>query len=79
MILSPRPDTDYQISCAYMGSHVGTETEYGRRRKYLDTTKIDLGSGPRALVEGGKLHPTQRIYVPEALVFRRSASADGAA
>ena len=45
-------------------------------RKYLDTTKIDLGSGPRALVEGGKLHPTYRIYVPEALVFRHSANAN---
>ena len=48
-----------------------------RWRKYLDTTTIDLGSGPRALVEGGKLHPTYRIYVPQALVFRHSASADG--
>ena len=46
-------------------------------RKYLDTTKIDLGSGPRALVEGGKLHPTYRIYVPEALLFRHSMSANG--
>ena len=26
--------------------------------------KINLGSGPRALVNGGKLHPTYRIYVP---------------
>ena len=46
-------------------------------RKYLDTSKIDLGSGPRALVEGGKLHPTYRIYVPEALVPRSSARANG--
>ena len=46
-------------------------------RKYLDTSKIDLGSGPRALVEGGKLHPTYRIYVPEAFVPRISASANG--
>ena len=46
-------------------------------RKYLDTAKIDLGSGPRALVEGGKLHPTYRIYVPEALLFRHSVSANG--
>ena len=34
-------------------------------RKYLDTASIDLGSGPRALVKGGKLHPVYRIYVPE--------------
>ena len=45
-------------------------------RKYLDTSKIDLGSGPRAVVEGGKLHPTYRIYVPEAVVPGDSASAD---
>ena len=37
-------------------------------RKYLDTSKIDFGSGPRALVPGGKLHPTYRIYVPADLV-----------
>ena len=46
-------------------------------RKYLDTTKIDLGSGPRALVEGGKLHPTYRIYVPEAFVPGTSKSTNG--
>ena len=46
-------------------------------RKYLDTTKIDLGSGPRALVEGGKLHPTCRIYVPEAFVPGISESTNG--
>ena len=33
-------------------------------RKYINTSKIDFGSGPRALVEGGKLHPTYKIYVP---------------
>ena len=46
-------------------------------RKYLDTSTIDLGSGPRALVEGGKLHPTYRIYVPEAFVPGNFASANG--
>ncbi len=34
-------------------------------RKYLDSSAIDFGSGPRALVEGGWMHPTYRIYVPE--------------
>ena len=38
-------------------------------RKHLDASKIDFGSGPRALVEGGKLHPTYRIYVPKDLVL----------
>lgn len=33
--------------------------------KHLDKTMIDFGSGPRALVKGGKLHPTYRIYVPK--------------
>ena len=46
-------------------------------RKHLDTSRIDFGSGPRALVEGGKLHPTYRIYVAEALVSERPAVADG--
>ena len=46
-------------------------------RKYLDTSKIDFGSGPRALVKGGRLHPAYRIHVPEALVFGNHAGAVG--
>lgn len=34
-------------------------------REHLDTKDISLGSGPRALVKGGKLHPAYRIAVPE--------------
>ena len=45
--------------------------------KHLDTSRVDFGSGPRALVEGGKLHPTYRIYVPGALVSERPAATDG--
>ena len=37
-------------------------------RKHLNTTKIEFGSGPRALIEGGKFHPTYRISVPEELI-----------
>ena len=37
-------------------------------RKHLDKSAIDLGSGPRALAKGGKLHPVYRIYVPETLL-----------
>ena len=37
-------------------------------RKHIDASGIDFGSGPRALVEGGKFHPTYRISVPEALI-----------
>ena len=36
--------------------------------KHLDTSQIDFGSGPRALVKGGKIHPKYRIYVPRDLV-----------
>ena len=37
-------------------------------RKHLDASGIDFGSGPRALVAGGRFHPTYRISVPEALM-----------
>lgn len=37
-------------------------------RKYLDTGRIDLGAGPRALVAGGRLHPRYKIYVPADFV-----------
>ena len=37
-------------------------------RHHLDTEQIDFGSGPRALVEGGKFHPTYGISVPEFLM-----------
>lgn len=37
-------------------------------RKYIDRSLIDLGSGDRMLVEGGKLHPTYRITMPAEFV-----------
>ena len=46
-------------------------------RKHLDSSKIDFGSGPRALVAGGRLHPEYHIYVPQDLVPAKPASADG--
>ena len=36
--------------------------------KHVDKAAVDLGSGPRALVKGGTLHPAYRIYVPTELV-----------
>ena len=33
-------------------------------RKYLDKSKIDFGSGPRALIDGGRIHADYRISVP---------------
>ena len=46
-------------------------------RKHLDTSGIDFGSGPRALAEGGRLHPIYRIYVPQAFLPERPRAADG--
>ncbi|SBR50862.1 Transcriptional regulator, AbiEi antitoxin, Type IV TA system [Halomonas sp. HL-93] len=37
-------------------------------RKRLDPAEFNLGSGDRALVKGGKIHPRYRIMVPEAFV-----------
>ncbi|WP_375207863.1 type IV toxin-antitoxin system AbiEi family antitoxin domain-containing protein [Hyphococcus sp.] len=37
-------------------------------RKYLNPDHFDLGSGPRALVEGGRLHPRYAITVPPELI-----------
>ena len=39
-------------------------------RKHLDLDGVDLGSGPRALVDGGKLHPVYRIYVPQEFAVK---------
>ncbi len=47
-------------------------------RKHIDTSSIDFGSGPRALIKGGKLHPTYRIYVPADLMpSYRAEDVDG--
>ena len=46
-------------------------------RKHLDISGIDFGSGPRALAEGGRLHPTYRIYVPEALLPGTTHATEG--
>ena len=46
-------------------------------RKYLDTSTIDFGSGPRALVEGGRFHPAYHISVPDALMPAEPQGADG--
>ncbi|MAO57281.1 MAG: hypothetical protein CMM61_16520, partial [Rhodospirillaceae bacterium] len=37
-------------------------------RQYLDPDDYDLGSGPRALVDGGRLHPRYDITVPPELI-----------
>ncbi|ERL51979.1 hypothetical protein BJB45_12490 [Halomonas huangheensis] len=45
-------------------------------RKRLDPREFNLGSGDRALVKGGRIHPRYRIMVPEE--FAVTEAADGA-
>ena len=45
-------------------------------RKRLDPEEFNLGSGDRALVKGGKIHPRYRIMVPEEFVTKERV--DGA-
>ncbi|PID62706.1 MAG: hypothetical protein CSB44_03330 [Gammaproteobacteria bacterium] len=41
-------------------------------RKRLDPEEFNLGSGDRALVKGGRIHPRYRIVVPEEIVATRA-------
>ncbi|WP_268895896.1 type IV toxin-antitoxin system AbiEi family antitoxin domain-containing protein [Vreelandella azerica] len=45
-------------------------------RKRLDPQEFNLGSGDRALVKGGRIHPRYRIMVPKE--FAITETADGA-
>lgn len=45
-------------------------------RKRLDPREFELGSGDRALVKGGRIHPRYRIMVPDEFVTR--GNTDGA-
>ncbi|MBF7054133.1 type IV toxin-antitoxin system AbiEi family antitoxin [Halomonas sp. KAO] len=45
-------------------------------RKRLDPQEFNLGSGDRALVKGGRIHPRYRIMVPDE--FAITGAADGA-
>ena len=45
--------------------------------KLMDRDAIDLGSGSRVPVEGGKAHPEYNIYVPERFLPGADAKADG--
>ena len=47
-------------------------------RKYLSVENFDLGSGPRFVFEGGRIHPDYRISVPEDFMSRlESGGEDG--
>lgn len=37
-------------------------------RKYVDPAKFNLGSGPRELIKGHRLHPRYQISVPDSLI-----------
>ena len=45
--------------------------------KYLDKSAVSLGTGDRALVKGGKLHPLYRIMVPREFLPVPVGAADG--
>lgn len=45
--------------------------------KYLDAAAVHLGTGDRALVKGGKLHPLYRIMVPPEFLPVPAGAADG--
>lgn len=46
--------------------------------KRRDPDQFNLGSGDRALVKGGKIHPRYRIMVPEEFAAPRREDRDGA-
>lgn len=46
-------------------------------RKHLDAGRVEFGSGPRGLVEGGTFHPTYHISVPGYLASPRLEPEDG--
>lgn len=45
--------------------------------KHLDASSVDLGSGDRSLVKGGRLHPLYRITVPADLLSDTEGAASG--
>ena len=58
---------------------VFTDSQDHAWRQYLNPEDFDLGSGPRALVDGGRLHPRYDITVPPELIDgkERDGSDDG--
>ncbi|WP_082929053.1 type IV toxin-antitoxin system AbiEi family antitoxin domain-containing protein [Rhizobium aegyptiacum] len=45
--------------------------------KHVDRSAVDLGSGDRSFVKGGKLHPIYRITIPEEYLPRQTEGANG--
>ena len=46
-------------------------------RNHWQSERINFGSGPRALVPGGKFHPTYRVSLPKFLLPNRPTVASG--
>jgi len=46
-------------------------------RKHIKSTDFDLGTGDRALVQGGKLHPKYRVMVPAEFALPPGETRDG--
>jgi hypothetical protein len=46
-------------------------------RERLNPDDFELGSGDRALVNGGKIHPLYSIMVPSEFVETSKGAADG--
>ena len=46
-------------------------------RQHLDPNEFQLGTGDRALVRGGKIHPRYRIMVPAEFIQMNKDGADG--
>ena len=44
-------------------------------RKHIDVSSLELGSGDRSLLSGGRLHPAYRITVPADLLPREPSDA----
>ncbi|WP_259664016.1 type IV toxin-antitoxin system AbiEi family antitoxin [Rhizobium bangladeshense] len=45
--------------------------------KHVDRSIIDLGSGDRSFIKGGRLHPTYRITIPEEFLPGHREGANG--
>lgn len=79
--LSPRRLTELLQSCRKIKVtrlfFVFADRHNHAWRQRLDSRDFNLGSGDRALVKGGKLHPRYRIMVPPEFVSEASGADDG--
>jgi hypothetical protein len=50
--------------------------EVAKKPRHLDPHEFQLGTGDRALVRGGRIHPRHRIVVPPEFVQPDIGNAD---